>query len=151
VAIAIPSIQVHSSLQKLGLNPDGTVQTPQPGPHYDEAGWFTGSATPGQFGVSVILGHIDSAANGPSVFFRLGAVKPGDQVIVDRADGSRATFTVDGVKEFPKSNFPTVQVYRGDPDTAGLRLITCGGPFDRSTRNYLDNIVVFAHLTGSAT
>src|SRR6185312_10151766 len=125
VAVTIPAIHVHSALQELGLNPDGTVQTPQPGPHYDEAGWFTGSATPGQLGVSVILGHIDSAANGPSVFFHLGAVKPGDQVVVDRADGSRATFTVDGVKEFPKNDFPTVQVYRGDPHQAGLRLITC--------------------------
>jgi LPXTG-site transpeptidase (sortase) family protein len=150
VRTTIPAIHVQSALQRLGLEPDGTVQTPRPGPHYDEAGWFTGSATPGQLGVSVILGHIDSAANGPSVFFRLGALKPGDRVVVDRADGSRATFTVDDVREFPKSDFPTVQVYRGDPDRAGLRLITCGGPFDRSTRNYLDNIVVFAHLTAAS-
>ena len=147
-AVSIPAIHVHSSLQELGLDPDGTVQTPQPGPHYDQAGWFTGSATPGQLGVSVILGHIDSAANGPSVFFRLGALRPGDEVLVDRADGRRATFTVDSLQEFPKSHFPTVQVYRGDPDRAGLRLITCGGPFDSAARSYLDNIVVYATLTG---
>lgn len=151
VAVTIPAIGVQSNLQHLGLNPDGTVQTPQPGPHYDEAGWFTGSATPGQLGVSVILGHIDSAANGPSVFFSLGALRAGDQVLVDRADGSRAAFTINSVQEYAKSRFPTVQVYKGDPDQAGLRLITCGGPFDSTARSYLDNIVVYATLTGGSS
>lgn len=148
-AVSIPAIGVHSDLQRLGLQPDGTLQTPQPGPHYDEAAWFDGSATPGQLGVSVLEGHVDSAANGPSVFFRLGALRPGDAIAVARADGSTAHFAVDSVREFPKSAFPTTAVYGGDPHQASLRLITCGGPFDRSTRNYLDDIVVYAHLTGT--
>lgn len=148
-AVTIPAIDVRSPLQALGLGPDGTLQTPQPGPHYDEAAWFDGSATPGQLGVSVLEGHIDSARNGPSVFFRLGALRPGDAVVVDRADGSRATFVVDDVRSFAKADFPTTTVYGGDPHQAQLRLITCGGPFDRATRNYLDNTVVYAHLAGT--
>lgn len=68
----------------------------------------------------MIYGHVDSAANGPSVFFRLGELRPGARVIVDRADGSRATFVVDEVHTYSKNDYPTRLVY-GDIDHAGLR------------------------------
>jgi Sortase domain len=96
----------------------------------------------------VIVGHVDSAAQGPSVFFDLGDLKPGNKVLVKRADGLVAVFRVDGVREYPKDHFPTQLVY-GATDHAALRLVTCGGPFDHSTGHYLDNIVVYASLVGS--
>ncbi len=147
--IRIPAIGVDSALLHLGENPDGTLQVPplDGSPETNMAGWFDGSPTPGQLGPSIILGHVDSAAQGPSVFFRLGALAPGDQVLVNRQDGTTATFTVNAVRRYTKTAFPTSSVY-GNTDYAALRLITCGGPFDPATRHYLDNIVVFAHLTG---
>lgn len=148
VSISIPAIGVHSDLQALGLNPDGTLQVPQPGPSYDEAAWYRYSPTPGQLGPSIIEGHIDSAAAGPSVFFRLGALRPGEEIDVDRADRTVAVFTVTGVRQYPKSAFPTATVY-GHTDFAALRLITCGGAFDRAARSYEANTVVFAALTSS--
>jgi len=54
------------------------------------------------------------------------------------------------VEQFPKDNFPTDVVY-GDIDHAGLRLITCGGAFDRGARSYVDNIVAFAELISFST
>ena len=63
------------------------------------------------------------------------------------ADGTAARFRVDSVQQFSKDAFPTDQVY-ADIDHAGLRLITCGGSFDRAARSYRDNIVVFADLAG---
>jgi hypothetical protein len=81
------------------------------------------------------------------VFFRLGAVQPGDTVRVARADGSVATFRVTRVASYPKDRFPTLEVYGNTPGPE-LRLITCGGDFDRTARSYLDNIVVYATLTG---
>ncbi len=53
------------------------------------------------------------------------------------------------VAESPKDAFPTDLVY-GDIDHAGLRLISCGGAFNRGTGHYEDNIVVFADLLPSA-
>ena len=91
---------------------------------------------------------MDSAEYGPAVFFRLGALQAGDQVSVARSDGTVADFAVDRVASYPKDAFPTLEVY-GNTDRAELRLITCGGEFDPSSRNYLDNIVVYASLTGS--
>ena len=66
-------------------------------------------------------------------------------VVVDRSDGTTATFRVDRVEEHAKDDFPTDEVY-GDIDHAGLRLITCGGTFDEDTGDYTDNVVVFASL-----
>ncbi|MGH9087997.1 MAG: class F sortase [Acidimicrobiales bacterium] len=148
VSIDIPAISVQSNLQHLGLNPDGTIQVPQPGPAYNEAAWYDGSPAPGTEGPSVIEGHIDSAATGPSVFFRLGALGPGDPVDVTLADGTVAVFTVTGVRQYPKASFPTATVY-GNTDFAALRLITCGGSFDGTTGHYVANTVVFASLSSS--
>ena len=148
VALDIPSIDVHSDLQELGQTSDGALETPAPGPLYDTAGWYRYSPTPGSMGPSVILGHVDSAANGPSVFFRLGELRPGDRVSVARADGSVAVFVVEEVRRYSKDAFPTGRVY-SDIDHAGLRILTCGGAFDNSTGHYLDNIVIFASLVGS--
>jgi hypothetical protein len=85
---------------------------------------------------------VDSIS-GPSVFFRLGALRPGDRVAVERADGITVVFRVDRVARYPKSRFPTGLVY-GNTSDPQLRLITCGGRFDPSRRSYVDNIVVYA-------
>lgn len=148
LAIDIPVIGVHSVLRYLGLTAQHTLQVPAPGPYYNDAAWYKYSSTPGSLGPAVILGHVDSAAQGPSVFFNLGDLRPGDKILVTRADGSVAIFKVDGVRVYAKNRFPTMLVY-GSTDHAALRLITCGGPFDQATGHYLDNIVVFASLVGS--
>ena len=143
VAVSIPAIDVHSTLLALSSNPDGTLQVPQPGPDYDSAAWFDGSPRPGDPGPAVIEGHVDSARNGPSVFYSLGALEPGDRVEVTRADDTTVAFEVYDVRVVPKGDFPTLEVY-GNTDGPELRLITCGGPFDRSAGHYEDNVVVFA-------
>ncbi|WP_433275696.1 class F sortase [Pseudonocardia xinjiangensis] len=145
VRLDIPAIDVHTPLLTLGLNPDGTVEVPSLDtmPEANQAGWYDGSPTPGALGPSVILGHVDSARFGPSVFYDLAALVPGDRVEVTRTDASTVTFQVDSVARYPKDAFPTDAVY-GDIDHAGLRLITCGGEFDRAARSYKDNIVVYA-------
>jgi sortase (surface protein transpeptidase) len=146
VRIVIPVISVNAPIMELGLNPNGTVQVP-PLDNHNLAGWYTGSVTPGQNGASIILGHVDSWSGG-SVFFKIKELHPGDQVDVVRADGSTAIFTVDGLQKAPKVAFPADSVYK-NPGYPALRLITCGGPFNPSTGEYLDNIIVYAHLTGS--
>jgi len=147
VSVLIPSIGVQSKLLHLGLNADGTVQVPSLQTSSDEAAWYKYSATPGQIGSSVIEGHVDSH-QGPAVFFRLGALRPGDTIDVTLADGITAIFRVTGVREYAKSRFPAKTIY-GASDYAALRLITCGGVFDYATGHYLSSTVVFASLASS--
>lgn len=150
VRISIPAIGVQSALQLLGQTAKGTIQTPPPGPHYDEAGWYRYSPAPGSIGPAIIAGHVDSARNGRSVFYRLGSMRPHDTVLITRADGSVAVFAVDEVRRYAKTRFPTALVY-GNTNRPALRLITCGGAFDHNSRSYLDNIVVFASLAPAST
>lgn len=148
-ALALPSIGVAPiALVDLGLQDDGTLQTPSLDDPASRPGWYTGSPAPGVAGPAIILGHVDSAEYGPGVFFSIGALVPGDPIEVQRADGTVAVFTVDAVRSYAKKDFPTLLVY-GNTDTAALRLITCGGIFDPAARSYDRNTVVFAHLTGS--
>jgi hypothetical protein len=147
VSVDIPAIGVDSKLLHLGLNSDGTIQVPSLETGSDKAAWYKYSATPGQIGSSVIEGHLDSS-QGAAVFFRLGALRPGDTVNVTLADGITAVFRVTGVREYVKSRFPAKAIY-GATDFAALRLITCGGAFDYATGHYLGSTVVFASLTSS--
>ena len=143
VWLSIPSIGVRTSLIHLGVNQDGTLQVPS---RTTVAGWYTGSPRPGTVGSAIIAGHVDSRS-GPGIFFWLRTLRPGDRVYVGRADGTMAVFTVTRIKKFAKDQFPTAAVYGPVPD-AELRLITCGGVFDRSLGSYLSNVVVFARLAG---
>jgi len=143
VWLSIPAIGVRTSLVHLGLQANGTLQVPS---STAVAGWYTGSPRPGAVGSAVIAGHVDSYT-GPGIFFWLRNLRPGDRVYVGRADGTMAVFTVTAVKKFAKDLFPTAAVYGPVPDPE-LRLITCGGVFDRSLGSYLSNVVVFARLSG---
>ncbi|GAA2401013.1 hypothetical protein Cme02nite_59130 [Catellatospora methionotrophica] len=145
VRVRIPSIQVDAVVVTVGTNLDGSLQVPEL-KHPDLTGWYRYGPSPGERGNAVIVGHVDTRTSGPAVFFQLGSLKPGTKIEVQRLDGSLATFTVDVVKSFPKDDFPAHRVY-GATDDMGLRLVTCGPPYDRTDRNYLNNIVVFATLT----
>ena len=139
--VLIPAIGVSAPVVRLGLNPDGTLQVPSV---FAEAGWYGGSAVPGSPGPTVIVGHVDSTV-GPAVFYRLGDLAPGSVVRLLMGGGARRRFVVTRVAEYPKSAFPTDVVY-GSTAAPTLRLITCGGRFDRSTGHYVDNVIVFADL-----
>jgi sortase (surface protein transpeptidase) len=141
--LSIPSLGIRTKLIHLGVSSDGTLQVPS---RTTVAGWYTGSPRPGTVGSAVIAGHVDSRT-GPGIFFWLRTLHRGDRIYVGRADGTMAVFTVTRVKKFTKDEFPTAAVYGPVPD-AELRLITCGGIFDRSLGSYLSNVVVFARLAG---
>ncbi len=143
VWLSVPAIGVRTSLTDLGLNKNDTLQVPA---STAVAGWFTGSPRPGAVGSAIIAGHVDSYT-GPGIFFWLRTLRPGERVYVGRADGTMAVFTITAVRMYAKDQFPSAAVYGAVPD-AELRLITCGGVFDRSRGSYLSNVVVFARLSG---
>jgi hypothetical protein len=144
VRLQIAAIGVDSTLMKLGLQRDGTMQVPTGG---FPAGWYTGGPTPGELGPAIIAGHVDM--KGPGVFAKLDKLKPGNQVTVTRADGSKPVFRVIRVSLFAKDKFPTALVY-GNTNMSVLRLITCGGTFNSQTGHYEDNTVAFAQLVPPA-
>lgn len=142
--IKVPSIGAESSLVPLGLNSDRTVEIP-PVSEPLQAGWYKHSPTPGEVGPAVILGHVDGKGQ-KGIFYRLRELEPGAEILVGRDDGSVAKFVVDRKEQVPKKSFPTEKVY-GDTTKPQIRLITCGGEFDRSAGSYRDNIIVYGSLS----
>lgn len=142
--LAIPAIDLATSLVQLGLMPDRTVEVPQDA---DLAGWFQPGTAPGRLGSAVILGHVDSAA-GPAVFARLQELRPGDPITVTRADGSSVRFVVEESVLYPNAEFPAQRVYAAQGERR-LNLVTCGGVYDATRGGYQSNLVVYARLTAS--
>jgi sortase (surface protein transpeptidase) len=139
--LQIPAIGVDTTVVPLGQNPDGSAAVPTATTY---TGWYDLGPVPGDAGPAVILGHVDSYT-GPGVFFNLKYLLPGDTITV--TDGKVPfTFQVQQVVTYAKGDFPTAQVFGSTPD-AELRLITCGGPFDRTIGHYEDNVVVYARAT----
>jgi hypothetical protein len=137
--VRMPAVGVDAALEGVGLDAAGALVPPSDGA---TAGWFADGTAPGAPGPAVLTGHVDGGGR-PAVFAALEALHPGDPVLVDRADGTSLRFVVTRVARYPKSAFPTVAVY-GPTTGPELRLITCGGAFDRFAGSYLDNVVVWA-------
>ncbi|WP_405816611.1 class F sortase [Streptomyces sp. NBC_01390] len=144
--IRIPAIRVNAPLMGLGLTATGSLDVP-PAEREDLAGWYEDGTVPGETGTAIVAGHVDNA-DGPSVFYRLGALRKGNGIGVERGDGTTALFTVDAVEVYDKDRFPDDKVYGAAPRPE-LRVITCGGGYSPRT-GYQGNVVVFAHLTGSS-
>lgn len=142
--LKIPKIGLDTSLSKVGLQPNGTMQMPW---DIETAAWYKYSPTPGETGPSIIVGHLDGAnyINMKGVFWRLRELQTGDEIKVSRMDGTTAIFKVISLKQVSQADFPTAQIY-GNIKYAGLRLITCGGTFNSAKGHYSDNTVVFAAL-----
>jgi LPXTG-site transpeptidase (sortase) family protein len=138
--VRIPAIRVDSPLEDLTLDSSGALRAPV---DYARAGWYAEGTVPGDVGPAVIAGHVDSH-RGPAAFFRLYQLRPDDLIQVQRGD-RWVIFRVVSTARYPKDKFPTVEVYGPTPD-AQLRLITCGGAFNKTRRSYVDNVVVYAVL-----
>ncbi|MEU7009755.1 class F sortase [Streptomyces sp. NPDC046332] len=145
--VEIPSLGIAAPVVGRGLDSTGAVDPPPyEMPH--SVGWFRTGTQPGAEGAALFVGHVDTETT-PAVFYGLSSARPGATVKVTRADGSVAVFTVDDVQVFPRESFDARKVYgQREAGRAELRLITCGGTFDRESGTYTANVVVSAFLTG---
>jgi sortase (surface protein transpeptidase) len=142
VRLIIPSIGLNSTfVSPLSIASDGTVTVPD---NYSEVGWYGAGASPGEVGSAVILGHVDSIA-GPAVFYDLKKLKPNDEIVIIRADGSVVKFLVEFFENYSQDKFPAELVY-GYSQEPVLRLVTCSGYFSHVTQRYSHNLVVYANL-----
>jgi hypothetical protein len=144
--VDIDAVDVHAPLTSLDLDYEGDFEVPKLWrPH--EGGWFEPGPTPGEFGPAVLMGHVDTDRSGPAVFFPLKDLREGDEIEVTREDGIVVTYEVTAIESYPKRRLPYEDVFGIEAEPA-LRLITCGGDFDREHGDYTENLVVFAGYVG---
>ena len=141
--LSIPQIGVDAPFTTLSIGASGRLDAP-PANNSNLVGWFVGGVSPGERGAAIVAGHVDTKT-GPAVFLQLSKLKAGSKVAITREDGMVASFVVDSVESFSKARFPNQRVYADTPSPQ-LRLITCGGSYDRKKKDYTENVVAFAHL-----
>ena len=139
--VAVPSLGIDAPLIDLFVAEDGSMGVPATA---EQVGWWEDGPLPGEPGASLIAAHVNYDGQ-DGAFVALDTLEVGAEVVVDRADGTVATYAVTSVEQFPKDDFPDERVYTYEGPTR-LHLVTCGGAFDRRTGHYLDNVVVFADL-----
>jgi sortase (surface protein transpeptidase) len=142
VRLVIPTLQVDAPVTSIFSS--GQVLEPPDDPA--SVGWWIASSPPGSAsGTTVLVGHVDTAANGPGALYRLTELGSGDQVVVDTADGSTVRYEVDSRSFFAKTRPLPPDLFR-TTGPATLILITCGGDFDTASGSYAENTVVTAQL-----
>lgn len=142
VSLRIPSIGIEADFEKpLGVGSNHEIEVTE---SYETVAYYKYGPVPGEIGPAVVLGHVDSY-QGPAVLYSLGQVKVGEEIEIEREDGSVAVFVVESLERHEQAGFPTREVY-SDLDYAGLRLITCTGVYNRGAQRYSHNLIVFAKL-----
>ncbi|MFG3506315.1 class F sortase [Streptomyces sp. NPDC047821] len=145
--LEVPSLGITAPVVPRGLDTAGAIDPP-PYERAQTVGWFAGGAKPGTDGAALFVGHVDTETE-QAVFYGLSSARPGERIRVERADGSVAEFTIDDVRVFDRREFDPEKAYgQRRPGRAELRLITCGGTFDRASGAYTANVVVSAYLSG---
>ena len=139
VRIRIPSVDVDAEIVGVGLEEDGTMETTD----FGLAGWYTEGPKPGEEGPSVVVAHVDSKT-GPDVFYRLRELQQGAEIHIERSDGSTATWVTESSEQADKDELPVESIWNPSEEPV-LRLVTCGGAFDRSIGHYTDNVIVYAN------
>lgn len=152
VRVVIPSIGTDARVIPVGAaGPGGgALSIPQ---SVNEVGWWNGVYTsssgtvrekvpaPGQPGVALLAGHVDSSVEGPGALYHLDRLKPGATVTVIVGHGKATHWKVTRIQTVLKSELPAALfVNQGKPR---LALVSCGGPFDSATGHYLDNIIAW--------
>ena len=152
--LVIPAIHVDAPIVPSGATGSQGVAALSIPDDIRTVGWWDGSVReggqvmhedaprPGQPGVAVIAGHVDSDA-GPGALYYLKDLRVGDSIEITDSSGRASAWTVDAP---PQANLktelpPALWVTTGPPT---LALVTCGGPFDSATGHYLDNVIVWA-------
>ena len=143
--ISIPSLKLSAPIVPVALGPEKELQTPV---QDDAVGWYIYSPSPGEVGPAILVGHLDSTT-GPAIFWHLKNLTIGDKIVINRNDGTTATFTVSAKQIFPQDPFPTEQVY-GATSAPTLRIITCAGKWLSSLHRYSDDLVIFANLSSTS-
>jgi hypothetical protein len=140
VELVLPARNVRAPVVAVTTGPEGALLVPDPP---STVGWWSPSALAGgAAGTTVLAGHVDSVAGGIGALAVLRHVAAGEEVVLSGADGRTVGYRVTARRQYAKAELPPEVFAAAGPPR--LVLITCGGAFDRRTRHYADNVVVFA-------
>lgn len=147
VRLRIPAISVDSTVEQVGVDANGDMGVPK---QLGDVAWYSPGVAPGQSGDAVIAGHKDDVAGDHGVFWSLGDVEVGDELVVVGQGGAKVKFKVDRVRTVAAdANTAQLGLFAKDGPPR-LSLITCTGQTNAQRTAYLQRMVVDASYDGKA-
>lgn len=140
--ISLPSIGAGGFIEKVGVDQNKQIATTS---NIYFAGWFVDSVKPGQKGLSIIDGHVTGRQN-DGIFKDLASLKQGDTYTVEMGNGQLKTYEVMKVVTVDVKDAVNELFSQNPRVSSQLNLITCGGPFNKTTRQYEQRVIVQSKL-----
>jgi Sortase domain len=138
--LQVPTANFDLSVAPLSVDSKRRVLAPA---NPEAVGWWRASRDDSPI---VFVGHLDSR-EGPAAFYFVKRLRKGQPISVRFSDGQTKAFVVRSTERVEKNDFPTAKVYVANPGE--IRLVTCGGKFNRRTGHYEDNVIVYASVLAS--
>ena len=144
VSIAVEKAQIQAEIEQLEIV-NGTMENPT-GPWI--VSWYKETAELGETGNVVIAGHVDYWNVGPAVFYHIGDLVAGDEIVLTGENGNEFTYAVDSNDTYGIDDLTSglITDLVASTDSQVLTMITCGGEFDYENGEYLSRTVVRATL-----
>lgn len=142
--LIIKALGVDAQIQHVGLDAGGSGGMAVPS-NFTDVGWYQDGIRPGMLGSAVITGHYNGRDTPRAVFYELGTLTVGDEVIIVGEDTVANTFRVVRVAMFDH-NAPTAEVFVSHDGKRRLNLITCSGEWLAALKLYSTRTVVFTEL-----
>ncbi len=141
--LQIPKFKIDAAVELIGSAANGSMGIPK---KVDNVAWYAPGIAPGEVGNAVIAGHLDRANGKPAVFWNIGKLKVGDELIVVSANKLKYHFAVTRVQSYPYDQAPLEDIF-GFALQSQLNLITCNGVWNQGAHNYSKRLVVYTQWT----
>jgi LPXTG-site transpeptidase (sortase) family protein len=139
--LKIPRLQVNARIMRQEVKASGEMSAPN---NIADAGWYDSSSNPGDDGAVLINGHVNGATKS-GVFHRLGNLREGDTIQIERGDGKIFSYKVIKLEAVDHDKLDLAQVLNSvEPDKPGLNLVTHSSRYDIRTNKYEQRLIVYA-------
>jgi LPXTG-site transpeptidase (sortase) family protein len=139
--ISVPSLSIKARVISLGLTGTGAIDTPK---YPADAGWYNGSAKPGQAGAVFIDGHVSGETSKGGVFLNLKKVKDGETISIEKGDGNTVTYKVVARDQQPYQEVDMEKALQPYQGKNSLTIITCAGKYDEGLQTFTERLVLYA-------
>jgi hypothetical protein len=137
--VIIAALHIDGPVIPVGVNDAGQLDVP---PDARTLVWYRYGPSPGGSGSAVIAGHLNWRGT-TGIFARLDKTPVGATITVVYDDGSQQDFIVSTVELVDKPAVAVNGTFAREGERL-LRLVTCGGEFEKAVRSYRSNVVVTA-------
>ena len=145
--LLIPSLEIDAPIEAVGQDESDVMAAPST---IEKVAWYNLGPRPGENGNAVIAGHYDDVKGKAAVFWDLGKLKAGDEVIVRFSDESAKRFEVMTVETYDTDEAPLERIFGVDFER-DLNLITCDGQWNAQSKLYERRLVVYTRLIREGT